>query len=280
MIHIIYESNNQKINLTTHPNLKIFGHEGLDKPKSEIVTTTNPYKAGSKYQRSQINARAMSFSFYVYNVETTRQEIFKVFKSGQKGTLTLRNEYNEGSIECYVEDVVFDRFANLVTCQIFLNAPYPYFKSIEPLIVELDNVLETFEFEFDVPVEGITLGEIIDESEYVINNDSDIPIGIEIEIFAVDTVDTPTIYNISTNESITINDTLNSGERFIITTFIGRKQIKKFYANKEENWLHKLTPNSSFLQLQRGENRLRAEAADGGENMKVTVKTSLEYEAI
>ena len=95
MLSVIYEGNNQVIDLINHPNLVIAGYEGLDQPTSEIVTMSNPNLRGTRYHRSVINDRQISFTFYVYNVERTRQELMKIFSSGEKGVLTLKYDYFE-----------------------------------------------------------------------------------------------------------------------------------------------------------------------------------------
>lgn len=280
MLSIVYERGNNAIDLINTPNLIISSYEGLGKPTSETITTTNPYLRGTQYQRSQISDRSISFTFVVYNVEKTRQDLMKVFKSGEKGTLTLKNDYREGQIECYLEEMTFGRFENPTTCTIFLRSPYPYFKGMENIIVELDNIIEMFELEAYIPEEGIVLGEIIDEHASVIENDSDIATGVTIEVTALDTVVNPVVYNETTNQFIGVNITLNTGETLIITTGIGNKRITHAKNGINNNVINKLMRNSTFFQLDTGANKLKCEAASGGENMNVYVKYKDEYEAI
>lgn len=280
MLSIIYQGNNKTIDLISTPNLIITGYEGLDQPLSETITLTNPYVRGSQYQRSQISDRHISFTFAVYDVENTRYKLMDVFKSGEKGVLTLKNEFREGQIECYFEEMTFGRFENPTTCTIFLRSPYPYFKGMEDIIIELDNAIELFVLEAYIPESGIALGEITDDSSAIVTNASDIELGLTIEITAVETTVNPVIYNETTNKYIGLNYTLTAGEKITITTSIGNKKITADLNGDSRNIINKLSRGSSFFQLQRGTNSLRCEADRGGETMIVYIKYRDEYEAI
>lgn len=281
MTSIKYEGNNNTIDLVNTPNLKMTGYDGLEQPTSETITTSNPYLRGTKYQRSQIADRIISFTFLLYNPESTRQKLMNVFKSGEKGILTLKNDYREGQIECYLEEMAFGRFENPTTCTIFLRAPYPYFKGMEDILAELDNVLDMFELEVYIDEEeGIVLGELTEEHTDVFVNDSDIPLGLTFEITATDTVVNPIIYNETTNKFIGLNITLYKGNKLVITTGVGNKKVYVENLGIQTNVINKLTKNSSFFQLERGENQIKCEAQTGGENMIVYVRYKNEYGAI
>ena len=280
MLSIIYEGNNNTIDLANTPNLVITGYEGLDQPLSETIASSSPYLRGTQYQRSQISDRPISFTFAVYDVENTRYKLMNVFKSGEKGVLTLKNEFREGQIECYFEEMTFGRFESPTTCTIFLRSPYPYFKGMEDIITELDNSLELFVLEAYIPEEGVALGEITEDSSAIITNASDIELGFSVEITAIEKVVNPIIYNETTNKYIGLNYTLTAGERVTITTGIGNKKIISDINGDTKNIINKLVRGSSFFQLQRGTNSLRCEAESGGETMIVYVKYRNEYEAI
>lgn len=281
MISIKYEGNNNTIDLMNTPNLVLSNHTGLDQPISETITLSNPNLRGTQYQRSQISDRPISLTFTVYDVDRTRYKLMSVFKSGEKGVLTISNEFREGKIECVFEEMAFDMFSNPTTCTIFLRSPYPYFTGLESIINELDNVIENFVLEaFIDETEGIVFGEIVSEHSITIDNESDVESGLTIEITASETVVNPVIHNVTTNKFIGVNYTMNTGDKLTITTGTGKKKITLERAGVTANLINKLTRGSTFFQLQRGENILRSEASTGGNTMIVYVTYVNEYEAI
>lgn len=280
MISIIYQGNNNTIDLINSPNLTITGYKGLEQPLSETITSTNPYLRGSRYQRSQIADRNISFTFAIYDVENTRQQLMNVFKSGEKGILTLKNDFREGQIECYLEELAFGRFETTTTCTIFLRCPDPYFKGLEDILTELDNIIEMFVLEAYIPEEGIVLGEISTEGKETIVNNSDIDVGVTIEMIALDQVVNPIFYNETKNQFFGVNYTFSEGDKLIITTGTGNKKVYVDKNGVQLNIINKMMRNSSFFQLKRGNNLLSYEATSGGESMVVTIKHRTEYGAI
>lgn len=280
MISIKYEGNSNAIDLVNTPNLKLTGYDGLDQPTSETITTTNPYISGTRYQRSQISDRTISFTFVLYDVENTRNKLMSVFKTGEKGVLTLKSDFREGQIECYLEEMTFGKFENPTTCTIFLRSPYPYFKGMEDIITELDNVIDMFSLEAYIPEEGVVLGEITEEHSNIFSNESDIASGVTIEISTIGTVVNPIVYNETTNKFIGVNYTLSAGDKLIITTGVGNKKVVLERNGDRTNLINKLMRNSTFFQLERGTNQVRCEASSGGENMFVYVNYRNEYGAI
>lgn len=280
MVSIIYEGNNKRIDLINTPNLIINDYSGLDQPTAEIITLQNPALRGTQYQRSSIGDRQISFSFYIYDVENTRYKLMDVFKSGEKGTLYLKNEYREGQIDCYFEEMTFSKFENPTTCTMFLRSPYPYFKGLENIITELDNVIDMFVLEAYIPEEGIVLGEISEEHITTLSNNGDVETGVTIEITANDTLVNPIIYNVTTNKFIGINSTLIEGDKLVINTSRGNKKVHIERDGVQINVINRLMRESSFFQLTRGNNVLKSEAQSGGLNMIAFVTYRDEYEAI
>lgn len=280
MISIMYEGNNKKIDLINHPNLILSGFNGLDQPTSETIASKNPNKKGTQYQRSSIQDRLISLSFAVYDVENTRYQLMDVFKSGEKGTLYLKNDFREGQIDCYFEEMPFDKFSNPTICTIFLRATNPYFVGMEDIITELSNVINMFVLEAYIEEEGIVLGEVSEEHASNIVNESDTETGLIIEITMLGIVTNPIIYNVTTNKFIGINRVFTKGEKLVISTLIGKKKVYVEKDGVQTNLINRLMQYSSFFQLVRGNNKLKSDATEGGTNMIVYINYRNEYEAI
>ena len=280
MISISYEGNNNTIDLVGTPNLIMTGYDGLDQPISETITLSNPNLRGTQYQRSQISDRLISFTFEVFDVENIRYKLMNVFKSGEKGTLIVKNDFREGKIECVFEEMTFNKWVLPTTCTIFLKATDPYFKGMKEIVTELDNSLELFVLEAYIPEEGIVFGELSEEHSMELVNESDIDVGVKIEIIAHDTVTNPKIYNETTNQFIGLNGTMNAGEKLVITTGTGNKRVLIESGGISTNNINRLAKGSTFFQLKRGTNKLRSEASSGANNMTVYVSYNNEFEAV
>lgn len=282
MLDIRYQGRDESINLINTENLQLSAYEGLNQPTAEIVSLTNPNIKGTRYQRSAIQDRQISFTFFVYDVENTRYKIMKVFKIGEKGTLHLKNDYREGKIDCYVEEVNFDRFQQLTTLQILLRAPDPYFEGLSEITTELDNITKMFSFKAFI-TEPVVLGLIESEHKATIINKSDDDLGIEIAIYANGKVVNPYVVNTTTDQTIGVNLVLTEGESLIIDTHKGRKKITWRHNDGRvpENVINKIMVNSEFFSLIRGENILRFGASNGsGVYADCRVRYNNKYEAI
>ena len=105
----------------------------------------------------------------------------------------------------------------------------------------------------------------------LVNNGS-VSVGMKIVFKANGTVANPSLINVNTQEEFTINKTLVNGEEIEIVTNIGEKSIKgKIGNNGFTNYFMYKNIDSSWLQLDVGDNLFRYNAESGIENLDVFV---------
>lgn len=110
-----------------------------------------------------------------------------------------------------------------------------------------------------------------------IQNDGDVPTGMRIEFYATATVTNPSIIDAMTLQYIKINKTMIAGERIVIVTQEGKKRVTGITNGVESNYYKYRDLNSSWLQLQVGDNLFRYDADGNVGNLEVTLYFDSRY---
>ena len=105
-----------------------------------------------------------------------------------------------------------------------------------------------------------------------ITNEGAISVGMKIVFKANGTIVNPSLVNVNTQEKFTINKTLTFGEEIEINTNIGEKSVKGKIGNSNyTNYYMYKDMDSTWLNLEIGDNLFRYAADDGMENLDVFV---------
>lgn len=189
------------------------------------------------------------------DVEEAKRYIFSYIKPKQKHTIIWNRNKRELSIEGYCENATMPRWENGVKCQITFFCEQPYWEDIDAVIQEISDVIPLHYFtvqEDDMlyfDADGIVMGEYDLARTRNYYNSGDVSVGVEIVINALKTVTNPVIYS-AVDKYIGADITLAAGEKIIITTHKGNKDITK----DGVSIIDKLRQGSSWLQLETGEN--------------------------
>lgn len=123
-----------------------------------------------------------------------------------------------------------------------------------------------------LPDKGIIFGKRTASLIVNVNNKGSVSVGMKIVFKANGTVVNPSLVNVNTQEEFAINKTLIAGEEIDVTTIIGEKSVKGKIGNNDfTNYFMYKTIDSSWLQLDVGDNLFRYNAEDGIENLDVFV---------
>ena len=108
------------------------------------------------------------------------------------------------------------------------------------------------------PEDGVPFGEYDTIRTKSFLNDGDVSVGLEITILAHDTVTNPIIYDQNGNYFGLVNITMQAGDNIVITTHKGNKSVKY-----NGNIIYdKIKPNSTWLQLEAGDNTFSIDSDD------------------
>ena len=123
-----------------------------------------------------------------------------------------------------------------------------------------------------LPDKGVVFGKRTASLIVPLLNNGSVSVGMKIVFKANGTVINPSLINVNTQEEFTINKTMVSGEEIIINTNIGEKSVNGKIGNgKYINYFMYKNIDSSWLQLDVGDNLFRYNADEGIDNLDVFV---------
>lgn len=263
--------------------------EGVGGIKTNVQLKQSPYQDGYTYIDNNFDKREISMECGIFGTtpkekSMLRRNAVKVLnpKYGQ-GTLQYESNGDIKQIKAICEEApifpggkdnvspTFQRMLiNLICPDPFWFDPY---ESKEEIAIWMGD----FEFELELLEEGIELGHRESSLIVNVNNIGDVPCGMRIEFTALASVVNPSIFNVYTQEYIKVKRTLQAGNKLIISTYFGNKSVKLFSNGVTTNVLNYIDLNSSFLQLDVGDNLLRYDAEAGIDNLEVSIYYRPQY---
>jgi len=164
----------------------------------------------------------------------------------------------------------FCKFVITGTC------PNPLFTNINENVSIFATTVAKFHFPLimstSLPEKGVVFGSRTDSLIANIFYEGTIISGMRIIFKAKGTVVNPKLINVNTQEQFVLNKTLTADEEVEINTNIGEKSIKGKIGNASyDNYYMYRDINSSWLQLEIGDNLFRYDADSGLENLEIFV---------
>jgi len=204
-----------------------------------------------------------------------RAKLLQVFNPKIKGWLQYEYGDIKRRIRCQVENApVFSKQNKSFKYQDFLIdliAPNPYWQDINTTKEEIAIWRNVFEFPLELLEEGIELG--YREPSLIVNvfNKGDVPCGMKIQFKALATVVNPSLFNVNNREYFKINKTMEAGEVITVTTHFQNKRVELNKNGVVSNAFNWIDLNSTFLQLEPGDNLFRYDADEGIDNLEVSI---------
>ena len=125
----------------------------------------------------------------------------------------------------------------------------PFFQTLEPKKANITGWIKDFHFPYINPIDSkFTFGHRQESKIVDVRNESEVPTGMIISMKAVGgTIINPYLMDVSNNQKLQLNATLQAGEEVVINTTFGEKSIKNVSTNR--NWLAVMDLNSDWLQM-------------------------------
>lgn len=219
-----------------------------------------------------IVAKSESNMTYLKNVLNTfvnpQEELDLIYN-----TYTIRFKPDESvkySISAAENNDVFAKF------QIKGTAPNPMFSEAAEHKSQFATTIPTFHFPLilstSLPDKGVIFGKRTASLIANTYNAGSVSIGMRIVFKANGTLTNPSLTNVNTLEEFKINKTMVAGEEIEINTNIGRKSVRGRIGNEGfVNYYMYKDIDSSWLQLEVGDNLFRYNAEEGIDNLEVFV---------
>lgn len=234
---------------------------------------------GRKYLGNNFDIKEMTLDFTI--VADTKEELIKnrikveqAFnpKLGQ-GTLIYEGLNFTRIIKCIPEKIPVFKENKLLLQQGLINlvAHNPFWKNEYQSKEEIALWQGDFSFDLEILENGIEFGHREPSLIVNVNNPGDVECGIKVEFKALATVINPSILNVNTQEYIKINKTMIANESITVTTGYGEKKVESNLNGVIANAFNYIDLNSTFLQLNTGDNLLRYNADENIDNLEVSI---------
>lgn len=280
---------NKSLTLDTHkPPYVLQEREGLNGLGVDIKTFRGVAQTGVSVQANLIRERLVTIrGAIVYDSyeekEKLKQNIYSVFNPAFTGDLKIitdnNTEFNLKNV--YIEEApIFEEKLNGPDIEFFtvsFTCPNPFLLGKEKKI-SLQNETGTWEFDWEILKEGVTLSTIDSSAIKNAYNNGDMETPIKAVIRARGAMENPYLLNINTNEVIRVKYPLKAGERIEITTAYGEKKVYHYDAyDKQTDIFKHIDLNTVFFSLGVGDNLIKYGADDTQENMSVDIYYSERY---
>ncbi|MBU3176096.1 phage tail family protein [Clostridium estertheticum] len=198
-----------------------------------------------------------------------------------EGYLVYKDELKERKIKCVINKLPYfdkDSDATLQICLISLTANYPFWNDLLESREEIALWIGSFSFSedgtdgFELIDGGIEMGYRAPSLIVNVLNKGDVECGMRVEFKALATLTNPSILNVNdTSEYIKINKTMIAGEVLSVSTYFGEKKVESTLNGVITNDFNYIDFETTFLQLNVGDNLFRYNADTGIDNLEVTI---------
>lgn len=269
-------SNNKVLDIRENTSYKLIEIEGIENSEFELNSVSNAQYDGSIVVGKRLKNRAICIKadYRGDNKEIERKKLISFFNPKNSGTLMVTYGDVERSIEYEIENFNC-KLTNInddLTFTVDLFCPNPYLRNIIESKINIALWRRAFHFPLVIPQDiGIVMG--IREPSLIVNveNTGDVECGVIIEFKALGTLNKPSLLNINTGDYIKINKSIVAGEVIRINTNIGNKRVTSTLNGVETNILNYIDLDSTFLQLEVGDNLFRYDAEENLSNLEVSI---------
>lgn len=259
----------------------VTGIAGID---NTIYKTNSMGQHGDTYIGQHYEARDITI---VGNINTTDKD--RVLELRRRAEKILNAELDAKLIYTYKDFVrvidckvdgqpdfkrskVFMRYTIPITC---CN---PFWREEAEAKKDIAAWVSSWEFDFEIPEEGIELG--YREPSVIVNvyNDGDVKSGMRVEFRAIGTVVNPVLLNVNTQKYLKLIDTtMVAGDVITINTDYGSKGATLTRDGEAIDYFRHIDADSTFMQLAIGDNVFRYDAESGVTALEATIYHNNKY---
>lgn len=276
-----------QISLTNNELFWLTDVDGLTWSATDIASIIIGGVDGDSVNNIQAQPRGIVFDLRIksgVNVEQAKRSILQIIKLKQKCTLEWTQNNRTLTIQGVVNSIEMPRFNNAVTMQISIHCGQPFWENLNDILGEIDEAKNLHYFTDTAGdmlyfvEDGIPFGELDTSRTRTIINGGDVTVGMQIEVLAYKTVTNPIIYDQYGNffgvGYGTKSLVMNEGDKLLINTVAGEKSVTLNGVNQ----LDKVKPQSTWLQLDAGQNEFSINSDDADvDNMTFTLSYKPRY---
>ena len=267
-VTFIAETTRKSVDMSMQSGIIISRITGVTGTTATLSTSQGYQQIGSSVQSATIEGQSMTISGKILDGDTAKKRLLlNVFSAGTKGRLIWENKY---FCDVWVRSAPTISQERHSTFVMQLYAPFPYWQQIDESVYTVGQIVGAFSF----PVNYATAHKFgVSSGNTTVNayNDGDVDSAFSLTIRADSTIESPTVTNISTEEYLKINGTLNAGEEITIYRKDGQTRVTKTSAGVTSDAIALLDEDSTLFAVHAGDNLLYLSATSGVTAATVTI---------
>lgn len=255
---------------------------GLSDVRNAIYSINSMGQDGDTYLGNRIESREIDIAGSIATrdkerMHTLRRQMNHILNPQYSARLIY--EYGDfiRVIDCKVDNApVYSRkkiFQDFTVQLLCLN---PFWREENETREDVASWVSGFEFPtpggLEIPIDGSwEIGGRQPSLIVNVYNYGDVRAGIRIDFRALGEVDTPQLLNVNTGEFLKVNLTLEAGDVLSVSTGYGEKAVTLVRGGVETDAFRHLDVDSTYLQLEVGDNLFRYSAESNLSNLEVSI---------
>lgn len=257
---------------------------GLSDIRNAIYTTNSMGQDGDTYLGNRIQSRDIEIPGSIARrnkdeVVTLRRKLNHTLNPQIGGRLVYEYGDFRREIGCRVDNApIFTKRSIFQDFSVQLVCHNPFWQDEAESKTDIAAWIGGLEFAVEIPMDsGMEMG--YREPSRIVNvfNSGDVKSGLRIDFRALGTVADPSILNIDTGEFIKINYTLEAGDVLTVSTYYGEKGVTLKRGFESIDAFRYLDVDSSYIQLEVGDNLFRYDAGSNVEGLEVSIYFKNQY---
>lgn len=259
---------------------------GISDVNNTIYSSNSMGQHGDTYVGQRIEPRNISVTGYINTRNKAqafnlRRKALKILNPELQGQLTYVYEDFTRIIDCRVDaSPEFYKKQALIQFDVTFNCLNPFWKEETETKEDIASWVAAWEFPCEIEKdndESMFFGYREDSVIVDCYNTGDVSTGMRIHFTALGEVNTPILLNVNTQEFIKINATMQQGDVIEITTEYGRKGATLTRKGEQSNFFRYIDVDSTFMQLEIGDNIFRYDAKSGVDLLEVSLFYNAKY---
>lgn len=248
---VIESENGNTLDFSYGSPFQISEIQGLHPPGANINTSEMALIDGERFNSAKLTMRTLDIAFSIeYEAAKNRIEVYSVLQTKGKVRVYYESKYRNVHIDGYVKSMSIDYFGMKQIVTVSILCPSPCFLAAQEIVNEVSSIIKAFHFEFASTSEKELVFGYIDPTVSVeVANNGDLPTGLIFELYALQAVSKPKIFDYITGDFFGLNFDMKTADLITINTIPGQKTVKLLRNGVETNVFNSIMKGSKWLQL-------------------------------
>lgn len=260
--------------------------DGIAGVENAVYSTSSMGQHGDTYVGQRIEARDIDIFGHINTRDKQqsyelRRKLLKVFNPELGGTLVYEYGDFKRIINCRLHgEPKVKRKKVLLEFSLQLDCLNPFWREEEETKEDIASWVPAWHFPCVIEAdddESMIFGYRAESVIVDCYNEGDVSTGMRVRFTALGTVTNPIILNVDTEEFIKLNVTMQTGDVIEVNTKYGSKGATLMRDGVKYDYFRKVDVDSTFIQLDIGDNNFKYDAEGGVNSMEVSIFYDKEY---